>query len=453
MNTPNSLHFFDRFNQWLSESITVKLASIGLLVLILLIPTVWIYTLMEERQQRAQKVIAEVSDKWSGTQTLTGPVLVVPFMEKETYFAVDGKTETRQVRNIACFLPEVLAFNATLKPQHLHRGIYDVVVYESDISVSASFQQPDLKHIKIEPAQLLWNEAYLVMGIGDLRGISGNAPVIRHGTEMLTGEPTQDLPFRFASSDQTMNGIRIPLNWQGQTNFANEVNISLNLKGSRNMQFVPSAKTTLVKVQGNWNSPSFDGAFLPESREVSDKSFSASWKVLHFNRPIPQYWTNEKQNFADSVFGVKLLIPTDQYQKSMRTAKYAVLIILFTFISLFFLEILQRSRIHPFQYILVGAALIIYYTLLLSLSEHIGFSAAYWIAAAAIIVLITAYASTFLKNLKSILLLSVLLLLFYAFIFIITLQEDYALLTGSIGLFLVIATLMYASRKINWYTS
>lgn len=448
MNTSNSLHFFERFNQWLSESITVKMASIGLMVLILLIPTFWIYNLVEERQQRAKNVIAEVSDKWSGAQILTGPVLVLPFMEKEMYFTSDGQNETRQVRNIACFLPEKLTFNATLKPQHLHRGIYDIVVYESDISVTATFQDPELNPLRIEPAQLLWDEAYLIMGISDLRGISGDAPVILHGTEMLMGEPTQDIPFRIA---QSMGGIRIPLNWQNQKNFVSEVNISFNLKGSRNLHFVPSAKTTLAYVQGNWNSPSFDGSFLPESREVSDKSFSASWKVLHFNRPIPQQWINEKQNFGDSGFGVTLLIPADQYHKSMRSAKYALLIILFTFISLFFLEILQRIRIHPFQYILIGAALIIYYTLLLSFAERIGFNPAYWLSAISTIVLITAYSTTFLKSVKNSLLLSALLTLFYTFIFIITLQEDYALLTGSIGLFLTVAALMYASRKINWY--
>lgn len=451
MNTTNSLHFFERLNQWLSESITVKLASIGLLVLILLIPTVWIHAVMEERQQRAKDVITEVSDKWSEAQTLTGPVLVLPFMEKEIYFISDGKTETRQVRKIACFLPEQLEFNATLTPQHLHRGIYDVVVYESGVSVSAIFKEPDLNRLKIEPVQLLWNEAYLVMGISDLRGISGDSPVIRHGTKMLTGEPWQDMPFRFTSSEHSTTGIRIPLNWQDQKNFAGEVSLSFNLKGSRNLHFIPSAKTTLARVEGNWNSPSFDGAFLPESREVSDKSFTASWKILHYNRPIPQQWMNEKQNFADSSFGLTLFIPADQYQKSLRTAKYAVLIILFTFISLFFLEIIKHIRIHPFQYILIGAALVIYYTLLLSFAEHIGFNTAYWLSAIATIVLITAYASTFLKSFKNTLLLSALLTLFYSFIFMITLLEDYALLTGSIGLFLTVAALMYVSRKINWY--
>lgn len=453
MHTQNTPLFFERFNKWLRESVSIKLASIGLLVLILLIPTVWIYTLIEERQQRAEGVMAEVSDKWSGAQTVTGPVLVLPYLENETFLNAQGKTETRQVKNHAYILPEELVMNASVKPKHLYRGIFDVVVYESDISVSASFLQPDFNSLQIEPSQLLWKEAQLAVGISDLRGISGDPPVIRIGSEQLAGEPSQDIPFHPVSSKIDMTGMRVPLNWQDKSSFRGEVNISISLKGSRNLYFVPSARTTHVHLKGNWNSPSFDGAFLPYSREVSDTAFSATWKVLHYNRPIPQQWVNEKQTTSNSHFGVTLLVPADQYQKSLRTAKYAVLIILFTFVSLFFTEIIRGIRIHPFQYILIGAALIIYYTLLLSLSEQIGFNRAYWLASAATITLITAYASTFLQSRKDNYLLCGLLILFYTFIFIITLLEDYALLTGSVGLFLIIAALMYTSRKINWYKS
>ncbi len=145
--------------------------------------------------------------------------------------------------------------------------------------------------------------------------------------------------------------------------FKGNVNIKLNLKGSRRLDFVPTGKTTSVKLEGPWADPSFDGEFLPATREIAEGRFAASWKVLHFNRPFSQQWTGTNQELSGADFGVKLLIPVDQYQKSMRTSKYSVLIILLTFIALFLVEITQKVRIHPFQYILIGAALIIYYTL------------------------------------------------------------------------------------------
>lgn len=450
MNNQHNLHFFDRFNQWLRESVTVKLASIGLLVLVLLIPAVWVLALMEERQERAESVIAEVSNKWSGAQILAGPALALPYLENETIYNADGKLETRQVKHIAYFLPEELDVKTVLKPRYLHRGIFDVVVYEANVVIDATFQKPDFGFLKIKPAKLLWEEAFLMMGISDLRGLSKEAPSIHTGNTSLTSESSQDIPFIVHSSQNKMTGIRIPLNWPDEKSFEPNTNMMFNLKGSGNLRFVPSAKTTVVNLSGSWTSPSFDGAFLPESRNVSDSAFTAFWKVLHFNRPVPQQWTDKPQDFYGSDFGVSLLVPADQYQKSIRTAKYSVLIILFTFIALFFLEITQHIRIHPVQYILIGSGLIIYYILLLSLSEQTGFNVAYGIASAATIALITAYASTFLK--KQTFLLASLLLVFYGFIFFITLLEDYALLTGSIGLFTVVAALMYASRKINWYS-
>jgi len=206
-----------------------------------------------------------------------------------------------------------------------------------------------------------------------------------------------------------------------------------------------------VKVSGPWADPSFDGEFLPASREISESGFTATWKVLHFNRPFAQQWTENNQHLSGADFGVKLLIPVDQYQKSMRTSKYGILVILLTFISLFLVEITQKVRIHPFQYILIGAALIIYYTLLLSFSEHVGYNMAYIISSAATITLIGLYSTTFMQNRKLVMLLASLLLIFYSFIFIIILQQDFSLLLGSIGLFIIISLLMYFSRKVSWY--
>jgi inner membrane protein len=184
---------------------------------------------------------------------------------------------------------------------------------------------------------------------------------------------------------------------------------------------------------------------------VSDSSFKATWKVLHYNRPFAQQWNNENMELAGSEFGVNLIIPADQYQKSMRTSKYGQLIIILTFVALFLVEIINKIRIHPFQYILIGCALIIYYTLLLSFSEQLGFNAAYWIATIATVTLISLYAISFLKKFRLVILLTGVMMIFYTFIFVIILQQDLSLLLGSVGLFIIIASLMYFSRKITWY--
>jgi inner membrane protein len=174
-------------------------------------------------------------------------------------------------------------------------------------------------------------------------------------------------------------------------------------------------------------------------------------EVLHFNRPFSQQWTGNGVELSGADFGVKLLIPVDQYQKSTRTSKYGILIILLTFMALFLVEIIQKIRIHPFQNILIGAALIIYYILLLSFSEHIGYDMAYIISSIATVALISLYSTTFFRNTKLVVLFTALLVLFYTFIYVIILQQDFSLLLGSIGLFLIIGSLMYFSRKVNWY--
>jgi inner membrane protein len=334
------------------------------------------------------------------------------------------------------------------------------------LHVNATFTRPDFKTLSIPEDKVLWNEAYMVLGITDLRGISEN-PVFTSGGELLTAEPSNNIgvsvgnhagsdnnAVRYTHTDASTFsslGITTKLPWENAESFAGDVSIKLNLKGSERLDFVPAGKTTTVSISSPWTDPSFDGEFLPASRSVSEKGFDATWKVLHFNRPFSQQWTQDNQQLSGSDFGVKLLIPVDQYQKSIRTSKYGILMILLTFVALFLVEITQKIRIHPFQYILIGAALIIYYTLLLSFSEHMGYNLAYIIASLATVILVGLYSSSFLQNKKLVTLFSLLLLIFYTFIFVIILQQDYSLLLGSIGLFLIIGLLMYFSRKVKWY--
>ena len=457
----------ERINHWIKESIMVKLMSIGFLILILLIPQAWLQSLMVERQYRADAVIGEIASKWSGEQNIAGPVLVIPIVKREKIDKGKEGIEIREWTEKAFFLPEKLKITGKVDPQILHRGIFDAAVYESSLDIAAQFLPPDFQKLNVTPGDVLWKDAYLILGITDLRGISEN-PKLKMGDHDLTGEPSNNigLSSEYSSTSgqsdyqdgvpnkqkkASEKGIVMKLPWRTGDDFGGASSIQLNLKGSTLLYFAPVGKTTEVSLQGPWASPSFDGDFLPASREITDTGFAANWKILHYNRPFSQEWVGNNQTLTGAEFGVKLLIPVDQYQKSIRTAKYGILVILLTFISLFMVEIMKKVRIHPFQYILVGAALIIYYSLLLSFSEHLGYDLSYVIASVASVGLIALYSSTFLGSRKLVFVFMGLLAFFYGFIFVIIQLQDYSLLLGSIGLFLTVGLLMYFSKGIQWY--
>lgn len=466
VNTP-PLNIFERFNRWIEESIMIKLFSIGFLVLLLLLPASWIQDLMQERESRAEGVIQEISSKWSGSQTLSGPILVIPYKVQEKIDRGKDGIEIIEHTEKYFFLPEDLAITGEVSPEPRKRGIFDVVVYASALSINADFKMPDFDKLNIPPGNVLWKDAYMIFSITDLRGISDNL-IFTVGDSAKATEPSNNLGVMIkASSDLqrhiyayddsnsangfTTSGVIAKLDWQTAEEFKGKTYIKLNLKGSQRMNFVPTGKTTDVKLAGTWSDPSFDGEFLPESHEITDTSFTAHWKVLHYNRPFSQQWNKPDERLSGSDFGVKLILPVDQYQKSIRTSKYSQLIIILTFMALFLVEITRKVRIHPFQYILIGAALIIYYTLLLSFSEQIGYNAAYAVASVSTVVLISLYSKTFLKDTGLVALFTSLMIVFYTFIFVIILQQDFSLIIGSIGLFMIVGALMYFSRKVSWY--
>lgn len=436
----------DRFNNWVKESVIIKLISIGILMLILMIPSSWVENLIGERQNRADEVIAEVSSKWAASQTLSGPVLMIPYRKYEDIEEWNGGVKIRrriETINKAYFVPDDLTINGTVAPEVLHRGIFDVAVYDSKVNIKSRFGNISFAKWNIPDDQVIWNDAALLVGIKDLQGIHEN-PKITSGTTSFASESSAEVGLA------TM-GIVVPFDWTSSADILKEFDIQLELKGSEYLYFTPVGKTTSVKLSGNWPSPSFDGKMLPTTREITDTSFNSAWKILAFNRPLPDQWSNDEQSLAGTEFGVRLLIPADQYQKSMRTAKYDALIILLAFTALFLVEITRKVRIHPFQYILVGVALIIYYTLLLSISEHLGYNVAYAISSIATVSLLTLYSMTFLKPKGLVLLFSGVMTLFYTFIFVIIQAQDFSLLIGSLGLFIIISVVMYFSRNIRWY--
>jgi len=436
------------FMTWFKESVTVKLGFIAVLTLVLLIPSSLVQNLINERASRQTEMMQDVSDKWSASQLIRGPVLAIPYKKQVKYVDNAQKDQVKEVIENLYVLPDNLHIKAELKTDILHRGIFDVVVYNTVVRVWGNFSPADLNALNLSPDQLLQEKARVAFSISDMKGLKTN-PVVN-----VAGQSPQAAPI-FDQHSPFSSGLQAAVNLAAKPGNV-PFDFSLDLKGSQELSFLHLGKTTDVVVNGNWGSPSFDGRYLPDTRTVNNDAFSAKWKMLYYNRPYPQQWVGEdsllsnQKNEADASFGVKLRLPVDQYQKTMRTSKYALLIIVLTFISLFLTEVIRKQRIHIFNYLLIGAAMIIYYSLLLSFSEQIGFNLAYLLASVATIGLITVFIGSLLKNWMASVLFGFILTVFYIFIYVIIQLEDFALMIGSIALFIIISMLMYFSRKINW---
>lgn len=429
----------------LKYNLYFKVATIIIITLLLLIPTAMITGLINERERTQEDAIFEVSSKWANAQTITGPFLSIPYYKfvKENSNSKDSSYKIIKVKDYIHVLPEELTVNGEIIPEKRNRGIYEIVVYNSNINISGSFILPNFKSLDITPQNILFDQSDLNIGISDLRGL-----------EKLVTVNWNDVIYNFnsglAQTDVVQRGIfaAIPISNSDSTQYNFKIN--LELKGSQKIYFSPIGKTTDVKLTSTWNSPSYNGSFLPDDKDDLN-GFNAHWNILHLNRDFPQAWTGNEYSINNSDFGVDLILPVDNYQKTYRSIKYAILFIAFTFIIFFFIEVMKKVFIHPIQYILVGFALVIFYTLLLSIGEYLSFNTAFLISAIATILLITAYVKTILKSFSLAILIAGILTILYGFIFIIIQVQDYALLIGSIGVFLILALVMYFSRKIDWY--
>lgn len=418
----------------------IKGSIILLLIFFLMIPTFMINSLVSERMSRQDEAYNEVSSKWAYAQTLSGPILSIPYFE----FVKDTSGKLFRYTNHLRILPDNLNISGDILPQKRHRGIYELVVYSSQLALKGNIRISPNDFQSIPKENIQWNEAIAIMGISDLRGIEEkiNFQSPTHSQEFSSGSKDADVfptaisvPIVLSPSDST---TRMDFQYD------------LKLKGSQNIMFSPLGTTTEVSLNSNWANPSFDGAFLPDSHSVTDKGFSAYWKVLQLNRNYPQIWINQIYDISTSNFGVNLKLSVDNYTKTDRAIKYAILFISLTFLIFFFLELLNKKSIHPLQYILVGFALCIFFVLLLAISEYLHFNIAYIIAAIMTIGLVWWYSRSILKENKLANLVGGNLLILYTFIFSIIQLQDFALLMGAFGLFIILAVVMYYSKKIDW---
>lgn len=426
------------------NQITVKIGFVGFLVIVLLIPLGMVRSLIHERQKTAEQAETNILSLWGGPQTIGGPVLCVPFRR-----GAQGEKGAERVIRQAVFLPDVLSVDGRITTEIRYRGIFEVPVYTARLSVSGSFDPADFTLSNIEAQEILWDRAFLSVGVTDPRGI-------KDGVTLNWGDET--IPFGPRKRDMALYDgmIQCPIEGPalGEGQAPIPFSFDLTVSGGKQIRFLPLGRETDVTVSAPWRTPSFQGAYLPQDRSMAKSGFSATWRVLELGRNFPHAWAEQeisRESVFDHAFGLDLYEPVDVYQMTERSAKYAVLFIGLTFLGFFLFELFGDRRIHPIQYLMVGAALCVFYLLELSLSEHISFVAAYAVGAVGTVGIITMYSVFVLGQAKRALTVMGILALIYAFLFVLLQAEDYALVLGSLGLFAVLGIVMYLTRGIDWY--
>lgn len=442
--------------------ILLKLAGIGLIALVLLIPLSMVHNLISERAAAKTEVVAGIARGAADVQRLTLPVIVVPYTRKwiqstETIDAQMNKktinTERTESGSLQ-FLPDQLVVSGTPELKEKKRGLYQVQVYTANLKVSGHFSLP--KSFGYIPAEgnIAFGAPVFAFGVSDPRGINNN-PALTWG----------DAKVRFApgtGGDLTRLGSGVsallPVT-QADVTQPQEYDFSFNidLNGMERLSFVPTGRETQVKIDAGWGHPSFFGKFSPASTIQSD-SFAATWQTSFFSTNARQAYiacagSNKCEEFGANEFGVSFIQPANLYQQLERAAKYGFLFVGLTFAAFFLFEILKSLAVHPLQYILVGLALAMFFLLLVSLSEHIGFMHAYALASCACVGLITAYLGAVLRSWLRASAVGGMLAGLYGVLYMLLISEDNALLMGSIFLFALLACVMLGTRRIDWYTA
>ncbi|WP_431122931.1 cell envelope integrity protein CreD [Flagellimonas flava] len=439
-----------KIGNWFRNSISAKMLMVGFLILILLIPLGFVKDLIRERGFRQTEVIEEINTKWGNQVVLNGPILKVPYHVYVEEKVFDEKTKTfltsqKPERHVAYFFPWDLEINSNVKTQPLERGIYESVVYNAKTQIKGKFAKLNFSVKEIADENILWDKATVLFKTSNLKGIR-NTVKVKIGKEEYALKPKFDNTYMNTLESGFLNEIATIQN--EPLSFLSTIDIN----GSSSLQFIPIGKETRVFMKSNWHSPSFNGNYLPETegKKISPSGFEAQWKVLETNRRFGQYFFDNLPNLSDFSFGTEFMVPVDDYQKTERTSKYGLMIIGLTLLVFLLIQISSKIAIHPFQYLMIGLALVMFYTLLISISEHQNYLFAYLISGAAVVALITTYSRSILKNSKFTLLVLGSMFSLYTFIFVIIQLEDYALLVGSIGLFVILGTIMFTSRKIDW---
>lgn len=426
----------------------LKLVILSVLLLLFLIPVSFLSNLVKERSYRQEAVRDEIIEQWGGEGRLAGPFLVINYeYSEESWNSVTRKTDISWYPNRYILLPGDYSVEGVLRVEERQRGIFSVPVYSADLSVSGDYRVADaLKWLKQKGYRYLGAE--VVVSLGSNRSIGTISPLTLDG---------QEYPFQAGGRvlELYSGEVSAPIHLSEEADLLT-FSCNMTLKGGRVVTLLPVGRETRVRLRSDWSTPSFYGSFLPETRRLEADGFDAEWKISHISRntpaAFPTGWEDGSGNqLFEGAFGVKLFQAVDHYTRNERAVKYGLLFILIPFATFFLFEIISRKRVHPFQYFLSGAASVVFYLLLLSLSEHIGFNGAYGVSASAVTAMMTFYAFTVLGERKKGILMLPIQVLSWLYLYLSLRSEDYALLIGASGLFLILLLVMILTRKIRWY--
>jgi len=444
------------------QSQFLRALLIVFLVLLLQIPTAMLSNVAKERQELRAEAISEITTKWGTSQNIVGPKLYVPFVKRTTTGEGD-KEVTKTENKYAVFLPEQLNITGDLQTEIRKRSIFEVPVYTSALTLEGSFNRPNLASWgAADQKDIQWDQAELVIEVSDAHALTvqeaawAKKPLAFESGKGKFGNQNTD-PNQFAYDREgrplVSAGIVSKLNGK-MTGSQFDFNILLRLPGSERLTFAPLGKETNVKVAANWGDPSFQGKWLPADSTIESDRFEANWTVQAIGRNFGQSWSGDSPvsdaTIRESLFGVDLISPVDNYRMSQRSLKYNFLFLLLTFVTFWLFEITSKLRVHPLQYLLVGAAMTMFYLLQLALSEHMGFDQAYLISSAAVVLMIMCYSIAVLRAKSRGLIIGLMEAGLYGYLYFVLASQSYSLLIGSFGLFGFLAVAMYFTRSMDW---
>ncbi len=428
----------------IKDPIVLKGITMIIITALLLIPLGMISSIIRERNNIRSGAEYQLLESYGGTLVLTSPVIVVPYNVE----SIDEKKEVIYVEKYAYFLPEELNINGEVTPVIKKRGIYEFLLYNSDIEIDGYFTKPNFKKLTDKVDSIFWDRAIIVYEVSNIKGFTSKP-------ELYINDVEHELDKGAYKNIIYSGGLSTPINLDIDSD---EISFKLltSIQGGQSFGFIPLGSETNVTLKSNWDSPSFYGSNLPTSHNiVEDEGFDAMWYINSFSRDFSNVMDEEDVEYSDfysSTFGVSFLFPVDLYLMVERCIKYGILFLIIPFITFFLMEIFSKKRVHLFHYMFVGITSILFFLLLLSFGEHFSFITSYIVGVCMVSGLITYYACHFLKSVKQGILLFPIMLITYLFMYIMINSEDYALLMGSLGLFTIVAGIMIVTKKIDWYS-
>lgn len=434
----------------------VKFIMIGFISLALLIPTLLVWGLVEERGRRAEEVSARIAKGWGGPQVLNGPYVAVPF-EVNRNQTVDGRIVWQTVTEWALLMPETLSVDSKLATEERKLSIYTLPVYNAKIAIVGRFapgMMDDLRQIEGKPDL---DRAMLVLSIADITGIRSDAGVRIDGGPLMPFEPGMKTISSFmpgslepyASPARLDSGVNRPIGRAlVESGFTFAVDLSLN--GSGSFAIAPAGQTTRFSAEANWPHPGFEGLFLPEEKSIDGKGFSAKWTIPYLARGVDRVVSGSVLPLSNSLMAVNMVEPVKFYQVVARTLKYSIGFFSVVVLAVFIIELKSARKVHWIQYVLTGLALVVFYILLLALAEHTGFEIAYLLASVATAGLISSYVGSVTGSIRRGAVLAFVLGAAYAVMYLILREDEYALLAGALISFVTIAATMFSTRNIDW---